>query len=266
MKGSPVRVRASALTQMQHFSGRRRASESVNLIGSRTPRAHERSDEGSLSCFNASARIRDPGSDIVGRAAMTARHERVQRSRLRLAGGALVFAVAASTPGLAASAPMSDDLHRPLHLPRLAPGQRCPTSPSHAAPWGTAGQQTLNGRGPAYLIGVGAPGGTISIAGSARDSLGWYGQKTPWAIKRSYEGPILVRGARIGRRGQVRFAHGYGDHLRELQWDAGADQGSPPDPNFRFLASATLFRAPGCYAFQIDGSTFSKIIVVRVRR
>jgi hypothetical protein len=101
---------------------------------------------------------------------------------------------------------------------------------------------------------------------SGRDSLGWYGQKTPWAISRSYDGPILVRGARIGQRGEMRFAHGYGEHLRELYWESGVDQGSPPDPDFRFLASATLFRAPGCYAFQIDGSSFSRIVVVRVKR
>jgi hypothetical protein len=111
-----------------------------------------------------------------------------------------------------------------------------------------------------YLIGD----PTISIALSAHDSLGWQGQKTPWAVRRSYSGPILVRGARIGRRGQVRFAYGYGDHLRELHWDVGADQGLPPDPGYRFLASETLFRAPGCYAFQIDGTSFSKVIVVRV--
>jgi len=125
----------------------------------------------------------------------------------------------------------------------------------------------LTGRGPAYLIVVGdAPPGTISIALSARDRLGWYGQKTPWAIDRSYDGPILVRGARIGRRGQVRFAYEYGDHLREIHWGTGTDQGSPPDPDFRFLASATLFRASGCYAFQVDGTSFSEIVVVRVRR
>lgn len=157
--------------------------------------------------------------------------------------------------------------HRPLHLPHLRQGTRCPMSPSHVAHQGTDRQQTLTGRGPAYLMSVGsAPGGRISIGFSARDSLGWYGQKTPWVIDRSYDGPILVRGARIGRPGQVRFAYGYGDHRRELNWDTGADQGSPPDPDFRFLASATLFRAPGCYAFQIDGTSFSEIVVARVTR
>ena len=180
---------------------------------------------------------------------------------------AMAIAVARVSVAPAASVLRSGAPHRPLHLPHLRPGKRCPISPSQISPWGTDGLETLTGRGPAYLIGVGgAEGGTISIAGSARDSLGWQGQKTPWAVRRSYEGPILVRGARIDRRGQVRFGYGYGDHLRELRWDAGADQGLPPDPGYRFLASETLFRAPGCYAFQIDGTSFSKVIVVRVAR
>jgi hypothetical protein len=180
-----------------------------------------------------------------------------------LVGLAVVFAVAgASVTPAASSSAGTGAPHRRLHLPHLRPGKRCPISLSQTARWGTVGQLTLTGRGPAYLIG----GGRISIALSARDSLGWYGQKTPWAIRRSYGGPILVRGARIDRRGQVRFAHGYGDHLRELQWDAGADQGLPADPSFRFLASGTLFRAAGCYAYQIDGTSFSKIVVVRVTR
>jgi hypothetical protein len=54
--------------------------------------------------------------------------------------------------------------------------------------------------------------------------------------------------------------------LHELSWPTGADQGSPPDPQVRFLASATLVRSPGCYGFQIDGTSFSHIIVVRIRR
>jgi hypothetical protein len=126
--------------------------------------------------------------------------------------------------------------------------------------------QTLIGRGPSYLIGVGGAGATINIDGSVRDKLGWYGQKTPWFIRRTYNGPILVRGRRIDRRGEVRLAYGYGQHLRELYWKADADQGSPPDPNFRFLASETLVRRPGCYAYQVDGASFSRIIVVRVTR
>jgi hypothetical protein len=200
---------------------------------------------------------------VFFRGAMNVRPKEAARPKaMVLVGLATAFAVAGAAASAASSSLGSDAPHRPLHLPHLLPGKRCPISPSQTARWGTDGLQTLTGRGPAYLIG----GGRISIALSARDSLGWYGQKTPWAIRRSYAGPILVRGARIGRRGQVRFAYGYGDHLRELHWDAGADQGLPADPGFRFLASGTLFRGAGCYAYQIDGSSFSKIIVVRVTR
>jgi hypothetical protein len=185
---------------------------------------------------------------------------------MQVVGWVIALGLAVSAPVAAApSATLTDDLHRPLHLPRVAPGKRCPISPSRVAPWGS--QQRLNGRGPAYLAGVGgAAGATISISLSARDSSGWYGQKTPWIVERSYDGPILVRGARIGRRGEVRFAHSDGDHLRELFWESGADAGLPPNPDFRFLPSATLFRGAGCYAFQVDGTSFSRVIVARVRR
>jgi hypothetical protein len=187
-------------------------------------------------------------------------HGTARQLAVALLGLAMAVAGPQISLGLAASSVRVGAPHRPLHLPDLPPGKRCPISPSHSARWGTDGLQMLTGRGPVYLIGD----GTISIALSTPDTLGWQGQKTPWAVRRSYEGPILVRGARIGRRGQVRFAYGYGDHLRELRWDAGADQGLPPDPAYRFLASETLFRGPGCYAFQIDGTSFSKVIVVRV--
>lgn len=172
--------------------------------------------------------------------------------------------IAMSAVAVASAQVRSDPLHRSLHLPRLSPGQRCPPSPSRVAP--SASDQTLIGRGPAYLIGVGGAGATIDIGRSVPDKLGWYGQKTPWFIKRSYNGPILVRGRRIDRRGEVRFAYGHGQHLRELHWNADADQGSPPDPNFRFLASETLVRMRGCYAYQVDGTSFSRIIVVRATR
>lgn len=183
---------------------------------------------------------------------------------VRLARNDSVAGNRGASAAITAARIRSDPLHRPLHLPHLGPGKRCPVSPARATP--SAGNQTLIGRGPAYLIAVRGGGATINIGMSARDKLGWYGQKTPWLINRSYDGPILVRGGRIDRRGELRFAYGYGQHLRELYWRSGADQGLPPDPNFRFLPSEMLFRAPGCYVNQIDGTSFSRIIVFRVRR
>ena len=153
-------------------------------------------------------------------------------------GSALATSMTASA---AASRHQSDPLRRPLHLPHLRPHQRCPTSPSRSAPrsWSS---QTLYGRGPVYLVGVlGVRGKTIQVDFSTSDRLGWSGEKTPWAVSRSYDGPFLVRGARIDRKGQMRFAYGYGDHLKELRWEAESDYGSPPDPNFRLLAGRRSF-------------------------
>jgi len=181
---------------------------------------------------------------------------------ISLRAAAAVLAVLALS--FASAQARSDPLRRPLHLPRLKSNQPCPVSPSRRSPWPS---QVLNGRRPAYLVGVaGSPPGRIAVDFSTADALGWFGQKTPWAVSRSYGGPILVRGARIDRRGAVRFAKRGRQHLRELRWRRGADQGTPPDRRFRFLAAETLVRKPGCYAFQVDGRSFSKIVVVRVPR
>jgi hypothetical protein len=157
--------------------------------------------------------------------------------------------------------PTGDTLRRPLHLPKLKRGARCPLSPSRL--WSLTTGQRLNGRGPAFLVAT--EPATIRMNFTYPDGQGWYAQKTPWVISREYGGALLVRGARIDRRGQVRFALGYGDHLRELYWEAGTDQSLKPDPDYRFLASSTLVRTRGCYAFQVDGETFSRVIVVRIR-
>jgi hypothetical protein len=182
----------------------------------------------------------------------------------RVAAAVLVVALTSMAAGMASGQGRTDSLRRPLHLPRLGPGKRCPVSPSRASPWAS---QILNGRRLAYLVGVGgATRGTIAIDFSVANGLGWYGQKTPWAVNRSYGGPVLIRGGRIDHAGKVRFTKAHGQHLRKLFWRRGADQGSPPNRAFRFLAAETLVRAPGCYALQVDGTSFSRIVVVRVPR
>jgi hypothetical protein len=151
-----------------------------------------------------------------------------------------------------------------LHVPQPATGAPCPVSPGEPAPgYGRTTGQTFNGRGPAYLIGNGnVPVGVIDISQSATDSQGWLGQKTPWAVRSRYRGPVLIRGVRIDQPGDVRFAPGYGQHLLELRWPSGVDVGR--GGAFRSLASSTLFRSPGCYAFQADGTSFSTVVVMRV--
>jgi hypothetical protein len=170
---------------------------------------------------------------------------------------------------LALLAPLGDDwhaLHRPLHLPQA--GTTCPTSPTRRL-----GKWTWSHAGPVYLQNVGpAPvPGEIDVSQSIPDRQGWLGQKTPWLVPASYRGALLIRGARIDAPGAISFAKGFGDHLTELRYRTGESNGARDritglPGRYRFLASAASFRAAGCYAFQIDGTSFSSVIVMRVKR
>jgi hypothetical protein len=105
--------------------------------------------------------------------------------------------------------------------------------------------------------------GVIEISKSHVDAAGWSGQKTPWAVHSTYQGPVLIRGLRIDRPGGVRFAPNVGQHLVELRWPARFDVGG--GGAYRGFATLSLFRSAGCYAFQADGTSFSTVVVMRVR-
>jgi hypothetical protein len=183
---------------------------------------------------------------------------------MRIVGPLFVVAVLASVASVARAGDDWKRLHRPLHVPQASGA--CPTSPTKIL-----GKWTLSVAAPVYLEDVGSAPvpGTIDLSLSQVDDNGWRGQKTPWLLPSSYRGPVLIRGARIDRSGEMRFAKGYGDHLGELRFRTGESNGARGrvqglPGRYRFLASSTLFRAPGCYAFQIDGMSFSAVIVMRV--
>jgi hypothetical protein len=141
----------------------------------------------------------------------------------------------------------------------------CPVSPGRLAPgYGSTTGQTFNGRGPAYLVGNGdVQAGVIEISKSYLDASGWSGQKTPWAVRSTYQGPVLIRGVRIDRPGGVRFATQLGQHLVELRWPPGFGVGKRG--GYRAFPTLSLFRSAGCYAFQADATSFSTVVVMRVR-
>jgi len=124
-------------------------------------------------------------------------------------------------------------------------------------------EEFVVGKGPAVLMEVGGEhGARIGIAQSTPDSEGWRGQKVPWLVRDSYHGPLTITGRRVDRPGEVRFAHGYGQHLRTLTF--GRDDRNPPVHGYYELPGDALFRSPGCYAFQATGQGFQEHLVLRV--
>jgi hypothetical protein len=160
---------------------------------------------------------------------------------------------------------------RDLHLPGVVPGQDCPATPGARF---TAGYDPGLGQGPAYVVGPGSADGSLIIASSS--TLGaapgtWSGQKVMWVIQPLYQGPVLVRGRRIDGPGQVRFNGGLDEDL-----DVDSLPSAPLLPELRLVGDSsygapwlawvayTRMRGLGCYAYQVDGLSFSETIVFRV--
>ena len=149
-------------------------------------------------------------------------------------------------PGLSRAG--RERLERPLRIPRLGAGARCEESrASHAAP----NVATVLGSGPAYPV----------LSGSLSEDAvveGTYAVKTLWAVSRAYRGALLIRGRRLDGEAVLRFWPG---RQRRLWW-----RGLWPEERrtWRYGATTTLIPRRGCYAFQVDGATFSRRIVFAV--
>jgi hypothetical protein len=152
-------------------------------------------------------------------------------------------------------------LHRPLRVPRIEAGARCPRTRGGRPNPRIA---IALGDGPAYpVMGMAAPppspAGVADLSDDERRN-GWYLHKTLWAVSRVYSGPVLIRARQVDGSRPVRFAIDGGTALAELTFSAERR------PHWRFGVSDTLLRSPGCYAFQVDGSTFSDVIVFEAVR
>jgi hypothetical protein len=138
-------------------------------------------------------------------------------------------------------------LSRPLHLPRVS-DDACPRSeasrPAPRTSWAL-------GRGPAYPV-----LGRIATANLRNDIVkdGWYLHKTLWAITPAYRGPLLVRGRRIDAPGAIRFGIALADRMH---WPGAW----PGTTGWRYTPSTMALRGAGCYALQLDGARFSRVVV-----
>ncbi len=158
-------------------------------------------------------------------------------------------------------------LHRPLHVPTLAAGSSCPVSVTRPvrldARQGTNG---LAGPGPAYPS-LSAPGAVEFVYPPLQQQLdfygsGWGGNKVLWWVARSYKGPVLIRGRQLDGPHLVRFDRGV-PPAREIRIPPYA--GAYYRIRARDRPSYTRLEAAGCYAYQIDGVGFSRVIVFQGR-
>jgi hypothetical protein len=138
---------------------------------------------------------------------------------------------------------------RPLNLPSLTSGRPCPR---------TSGKDiNMNlgpglGNGPLYPVGLGVDG-VLSFGGTPEG--GWYFAKVLWVASPDFTGHALIRGHQIDGPNELRFENG-SDPSPHLHFD-----GSPLGDGWRHQPSYTRLRAPGCYAYQVDGIGLNRVIV-----
>ena len=143
-------------------------------------------------------------------------------------------------------------LARPLRLPRLAIGDACPTTAEHHVATSDFAGVAL-GTGPVEPL-------IAATAIVSQGPDGWYGVKTLWFTQPGYTGPVLIRGARVDDAG----AMGFGEQpvIGHLIIPPGPTVNEGTD-GYRQAPGGTFVRAPGCYAWQIDGIGFSYVVVFK---
>lgn len=158
-------------------------------------------------------------------------------------------------------------LHRPLHIPRLLHGRPCPVARVGSATnlvreVGLTG--TTWGVGPAYPLGAFRPTLFFHKAAGSQNALAgskWGWTKAVWLVTSSYRGPVLIRGRRLDGRESLRFnpVRTPSSEFRIYPAKGRLRSGA------RKVTSFPRLRAPGCYAYQIDGATFSKVVVFEAK-
>jgi hypothetical protein len=152
-----------------------------------------------------------------------------------------------------------DVLKRPLRFPVVQPGQSCPATPGH--PVNTSFFDGI-------ALGTGLVRPLIAMKGdllqgttdaSSQQAPGWLAFKTLWFSVPAYQGPFVIRAERLDGAGQIQFDT---STLAPLLVPPGPTVNS--SAGYRTIPGQTWVKAPGCYAWQVDGLTFSDVIVVRV--
>ena len=147
---------------------------------------------------------------------------------------------------------------RPLQLPAVARGASCPASTGTTVTHPGMGGVAL-GAGVVTVITSQAGDLAHGIVDLSRSNVvGWYGIKTDWAISPKYSGWVIVRAEQLNGHGPVAA-------LGEATIGPVVVPPGPTSNTFagwREQPSGTYVKGPGCYGFQVDGSSFTEAIVV----
>ena len=144
-------------------------------------------------------------------------------------------------------------LRRPLQFPEYEGG--CPVTKDSRQVTPAAGPGF--GAGPIYPVGN-------EVAVGRRDD-GLYGGKILWIGDKDYEGPALIRGKRLDREEAAHFTIESGGTTDEFLLTAGGWAHATPVDGTSHWPSGVVVRGGGCYAFQIDGTDFTTVVVLKVR-
>jgi hypothetical protein len=157
-------------------------------------------------------------------------------------------------------------LGRPLHIPTLPPGSDCPTTAPDGRDLGSITGSGLGGKafglGPVYPQLELLDGKSVlrfRFPPPSGFGTEWGVAKFPWLGDKTFHGRVLIRGRQLDGPNEVRFedgSPGFTDAGRlspaaELRLENPVG-GSP---------ATTRLRAPGCYAYQLDGWRFSRVVV-----
>ena len=173
---------------------------------------------------------------------------------------------AASSPAVEARRDAPDPwkaLYRPLHLPRLSTGATCPVSHvDRRIRWGRTnifGGSGI-GRGPVYPA---LPSAFFMATRDRQYGGPWFGTKVFWFVLPSYRGPILIRGRRLDGHQRMGFngRKVANPELRIRPNESVSWEDQPPGS--RGVPSGVRILKAGCYGMQIDGTSFSRVVVVR---
>lgn len=171
----------------------------------------------------------------------------------------LRFVVLVHPPAEAESRPQSSSdttdwaaLRRPYDLPAFGDGPSCVPSAEQRVQRLAGG---VLGAGPVYAQGLGTAGVLPLKEPQPNDGSSLVSVR--WTVNDGYLGPLLLRGRQVDGPNLLRFGPASAsDQDARLE---GADALHTAD--WRVWRWMMRVPAPGCYALQVDGLTFTEVIV-----